>query len=70
MQASGAFKGHLVTKKVKTYNLSIVVLIIIENVTFHVQVLDMVVSKIFEVHVKCTANGCYVELPFLRTKET
>lgn len=68
MQASGAFKGHLVTKKVKTYNLITVVLVIIENVTFRVEVLDVVVSKTFKVHVTCMENGCYLELSFLPRK--
>jgi len=57
VQASGDFKGHLVTKKVKTYNLNTVELVVIKNVTSHVQVLDMVLSKTFKVRVTCMGNG-------------
>jgi len=54
--ASGAFKGHLVTGKVKSYDINTDRLVIKESANFHVQVLDMVVSKPFKVRL-CNVYG-------------
>ena len=70
MLVSDAFKGHLGREKVKTYILHTDLLVILESMAFHVEVLDMVVSKAFKGRLCYMYGEWLLSGTALPTKET